>query len=431
LLTKGVVFQYLKCTECTKRHIGLPKLLNMKKIILSLCLLCLTSFAFSQSEDNDNKGSSRASRKKDFVFENTVHVSRGDGTSIKYWITGRHFELIAALYGSYLFEVEPASIKANFNTEYGYMSKFLAFLQDKRVLDAGMGKSDFVHVLRTNGIDAHGIDINMPEALIHHGHYSECSINETNFPDQFFDVIFSTKSVLDYEYYNIPMMESSLRELLRILKPGGSIFFTVDYSKAEGEEPYFISKSGGLSFFPDDKNLEVKHKVIKKILPAEDADVIEIKKLQKTENTSLMTTITEEDVEKRIREVKAEAQRHRTIAVENIIENYVFGRSGLNMPVLELIDVFLDTFLEDISSGDLQKINYAMGILMSEEVLEFLSAHKLSVEPNYLNLYTNMILAVKDARSMRTWISYNPSLMKGLHNQRTEMIKTMRIYRFR
>jgi ubiquinone/menaquinone biosynthesis C-methylase UbiE len=174
------------------------------------------------------------------------YVLTENGELILYIVTGRTFDEIASIYGPYLFK------RADKRT---YSSLLLNFLRGKKVLDVGMGNSTFVSTLRENGVEAYGLDIELDEKFSSKDHYFKASINDTKLPDQSYDVIFSTVSVMDsYEGNNRTMVESTLRELLRILKPDGTLLFTTEMSN-ESVRPYFISKDKTIIFFPDDRDL--------------------------------------------------------------------------------------------------------------------------------------------------------------------------------
>lgn len=183
-----------------------------------------------------------------------VNVQKEDGSIISYSVTERSFEAIALLYVNHMIGPNERMLDEKLS-----LYKFLGLLKGKRVLDVGVGASDFVSTLRGHGVEAYGLDINLREEFKSQDYYFESPANNTSFADGSFDVIFSTRSVLDYEYFNEKLMKSTLKELLRILKPGGSLFFTIGLAKKGEGKPYFISEDGSITFFPDDKGLKASY----------------------------------------------------------------------------------------------------------------------------------------------------------------------------
>jgi ubiquinone/menaquinone biosynthesis C-methylase UbiE len=109
-------------------------------------------------------------------------------------------------------------------------------------LDAGSGVTPFAHVFAEHGINAKACDGNPilieslkqihPEAIYgSYVDYSTQDLTATHFPDNTFDAV-SCVSVL--EHIPAPYDQVALRELFRILKPGGLLAVTVDFTPGNG-----------------------------------------------------------------------------------------------------------------------------------------------------------------------------------------------------
>jgi 2-polyprenyl-3-methyl-5-hydroxy-6-metoxy-1,4-benzoquinol methylase len=109
-----------------------------------------------------------------------------------------------------------------------------------RYLDAGSGVTPLAHVLARRGIQTDACDANtrLIEALGRLGSeriygtrvaYSVQDLTAASFPDATFDAI-SCISVL--EHIPAPHDQQAVRELLRMLKPGGILVLTVDFMPA-------------------------------------------------------------------------------------------------------------------------------------------------------------------------------------------------------
>ncbi|HND86004.1 MAG TPA: class I SAM-dependent methyltransferase, partial [Pseudobdellovibrionaceae bacterium] len=98
-------------------------------------------------------------------------------------------------------------------------------LQGLKILDAGAGHGQFVREMRAIGVDAVGLDLVLNRELkaLKDDIYFEADMAYTPFPQQTFDGIFSTASVLSYEWANLAALDRVVEEFRRILKPGGFV----------------------------------------------------------------------------------------------------------------------------------------------------------------------------------------------------------------
>lgn len=109
-----------------------------------------------------------------------------------------------------------------------------------KALDAGSGITPFGHVLAAMGFDVRACDFDprLMEDLAGAGMeaiygssvtYEWQDLTSLRYPDETFDLITSV-SVL--EHISAPADQTALRELIRVLKPGGQLLVTVDYEPA-------------------------------------------------------------------------------------------------------------------------------------------------------------------------------------------------------
>jgi SAM-dependent methyltransferase len=98
-------------------------------------------------------------------------------------------------------------------------------LRGLKILDAGAGHGQFVREMRAVGVDAVGLDLVLNRELkaLKDDIYFEADMAYTPFPQQMFDGIFSTASVLSYEWANLAALDRVVEEFRRILKPGGFV----------------------------------------------------------------------------------------------------------------------------------------------------------------------------------------------------------------
>ena len=130
-----------------------------------------------------------------------------------------------------------AMIKADFNVdvdlfpefieeEDGQVQEILSFLGDlngKKVIDIGCGKGRFLKVLEDKYPESrlYGLDISDELLSFCSGNKVTTSIGNmlnTGYPDSFFDCVYSVEAL-----EHAVLIENAIREMVRILKPGGRI----------------------------------------------------------------------------------------------------------------------------------------------------------------------------------------------------------------
>lgn len=125
----------------------------------------------------------------------------------------------------------------------------------KRVCDAGCGCGIYSLKLAVNGFCVEGFDISLraaeiASALLQQAGFSanfrQASVLDTGYDSDTFDCVIC-RDVVDH----IPKADgfAAIRELLRITRPGGLVFFTLDPLDAEYEaEPHRVSPQGDYQF---------------------------------------------------------------------------------------------------------------------------------------------------------------------------------------
>ena len=122
---------------------------------------------------------------------------------------------------------ESGAYASSLLSEKGFFSKYflnvvLRYLNPEkgdRVLEVGCSRGTIVNKLQEYGIDAYGIDIN-PESIKNGVAKNLSVMDATNldFPNSSFDKVYSFHTI-----EHIPDLEKALREMTRVLKPGGKL----------------------------------------------------------------------------------------------------------------------------------------------------------------------------------------------------------------
>ena len=137
--------------------------------------------------------------------------------------------------------------------EYFNNPAFFEFIGDvsgKTVLDAGCGEGYNTRLLARSGARMTGVDIS--ERMIELARqeeqrealgirYEEASFSDLGiFDDASFDVVVSSMALMDG-----PDFEGAVKEIFRVLQPGGELIFSITH-------PCFLTK--GFGWIPDDEN---------------------------------------------------------------------------------------------------------------------------------------------------------------------------------
>jgi|GEM_PF-5453759 len=113
-----------------------------------------------------------------------------------------------------------------FTEEKIYPPEFMdaSKLQGQRILDLGTGGGRFVRDLRKDGVDIIGLDTRYYPS---HNENPEWFINKdirnANLPENSFDIIYSAYSVFTYNDEDYQTQFEIMKEMTKILKPGGKI----------------------------------------------------------------------------------------------------------------------------------------------------------------------------------------------------------------
>lgn len=132
---------------------------------------------------------------------------------------------------------------------------FLLNCGAKKVCDAGCGCGAYALKLARLGFSVSGFDVSphaagLAGALFARsgvsGEFRSADIRRTGYPDAEFDAVIA-RDVLDH----IPMRDAvdAVKELLRIIRPGGKLLFTLDETDDEYEsEPHTVNRDGDYIF---------------------------------------------------------------------------------------------------------------------------------------------------------------------------------------
>jgi len=125
-------------------------------------------------------------------------------------------------------------------------------------LDVGCGEGRFCRLLRTCGVDAVGLD--PTAALIAEarsrdpkGRYLRGRAEDMAFASESFDLVVSYLTLID-----IPGLEAAIREMNRVLTPGGTLLIAnlTSFNTAGMETSWITDESGRHLHYPVDRYLE-------------------------------------------------------------------------------------------------------------------------------------------------------------------------------
>lgn len=127
-----------------------------------------------------------------------------------------------------------------------------------RVLDAGCGASIFPVYLAKMGHQVTGVDLSVPQGLneFHqvHVNYVPAAITSLPFEDNSFDSVFCISVIEHLGHQGVP---AALRELRRVLRPGGRLLITTDYYKDADAQLWYEGEDRSFpvdwEFFDEDR----------------------------------------------------------------------------------------------------------------------------------------------------------------------------------
>lgn len=122
--------------------------------------------------------------------------------------------------------------------EYPFIHENIPFGGGGKVLDVGSGSTLLPFELASKGYQVWSIDLRRGyRESIRHDNFTfiEGDIRQTNFPDNFFDMVTAISSIehvgFDGSNVNPEGDKTALQEIRRILKPGGRVIMTVPFGK--------------------------------------------------------------------------------------------------------------------------------------------------------------------------------------------------------
>jgi SAM-dependent methyltransferase len=200
----------------------------------------------SQSDlwsEASRRGMSRLLKEPEEWKKNEL-VYHGDGASPSVTVDGREYARtgrgIAELLGAKL-----TGAAASYPREL----LDIARLRGKKVLDIASGSGTLVTDLRSQGIDAVGVDPYLnarqranPQA------FRQGGVEKLPFPDGSFDVIYSNWGPFVYDHTDDVKYAAYLKEVARVLRPGGRVVIT-PFLPEDLES--LLEEVGGLELSPD------------------------------------------------------------------------------------------------------------------------------------------------------------------------------------
>lgn len=126
--------------------------------------------------------------------------------------------------------------------EYPFIHENVPFNGQGRILDVGSGRTFLPFELASKGYQVYSMDFNSK----YHRYISdyknftfvEGDIRKTSFPDSFFDIVIGVSSIehvgLVGKDTDLEGDKTAVREISRIIRPGGKFLITVPFSKQSG-----------------------------------------------------------------------------------------------------------------------------------------------------------------------------------------------------
>jgi SAM-dependent methyltransferase len=111
----------------------------------------------------------------------------------------------------------------HFQRDHAELALGLDTAQGKRVLDAATGDGQLVNDLREAKVEAFGLDIYLSAAQRKLPYFVEASIDQTTLSAGQFHIVISAYGPFYYLHYDKEFHLRALKELSRVLKPGGEI----------------------------------------------------------------------------------------------------------------------------------------------------------------------------------------------------------------
>jgi SAM-dependent methyltransferase len=128
----------------------------------------------------------------------------------------------------------------------------------RNALDVGCGEGRFCRMLQQNGIQTTGIDptpalLAEARARDARGTYLQAAAESLPLGDNGFDLVVSYLSLID-----IPDMEAAIREMARVLAPGGALLIAnlTSFNTACGDAGWIKDRSGHKTHYPLDNYLD-------------------------------------------------------------------------------------------------------------------------------------------------------------------------------